>query len=54
MIVAELEEIRARYGDERRTEIVVSSEDIDIEDMIVEEDMVVTVSHAGLHQDETP
>ena len=47
VIVAELEEIRARYGDERRTEIVVSSEDIDIEDMIVEEDMVVTVSHAG-------
>ena len=47
VIVAELEEIKARYGDERRTEIVVSSEDIDIEDMIVEEDMVVTVSHAG-------
>ena len=47
MIIAELEEIKARYGDERRTEIVMSSEDIDIEDMIVEEDMVVTVSHAG-------
>jgi DNA gyrase subunit A len=47
VIVEELTEIRARYGDERRTEIVISSEDIDIEDMIVEEDMVVTVSHAG-------
>ena len=47
VIVSELEEIRARYGDERRTEIVFSSEEIDIEDMIVEEDMVVTVSHAG-------
>lgn len=47
VIVAELEEIKGRYGDERRTEIVVSSEDIDIEDMIVEEDMVVTVSHGG-------
>ena len=47
VIIEELTEIRARYGDERRTEIVVSSEDIDIEDMIVEEDMVVTVSHAG-------
>ncbi len=47
VIIAELEEIKARYGDERRTEIVMSSEDIDIEDMIVEEDMVVTVSHAG-------
>ncbi len=47
VIVEELTEIRARYGDERRTEIVFSSEDINIEDMIVEEDMVVAVSHAG-------
>jgi DNA gyrase subunit A len=47
VIVSELEEIRSRFGDERRTEIVVSSEDIDIEDMIVEEDMIVTVSHYG-------
>jgi DNA gyrase subunit A len=47
VIVSELEEIKSRFGDERRTEIVVSSEDINIEDMIVEEDMVVTVSHSG-------
>ncbi len=47
VIVAELEDIKSRFGDERRTEIVVSSEDINIEDMIVEEDMVVTVSHSG-------
>ncbi len=47
MIEEELEDIRKRYGDERRTEIVTSSEDIDIEDMIVEEDMVVTTSHQG-------
>lgn len=47
VIVKELLEIKAKYGDERRTEIVHSSEDIDIEDMIVEEDMVVTVSHSG-------
>ncbi|MFB3925780.1 MAG: DNA gyrase subunit A [Syntrophales bacterium] len=47
VIVKELEEIRVKYGDERRTEIVHSSDDIDIEDMIVEEDMVVTVSHFG-------
>lgn len=47
VIVKELLEIKAKYGDERRTEIVHSSEDIDIEDMIVEEDMVVTVSHYG-------
>jgi DNA gyrase subunit A len=47
IIVAELAEIRKKYGDERRTEIVASVDDIDIEDMIVEEDMVVTVSHSG-------
>jgi DNA gyrase subunit A len=47
IIVAELGEIKKKYGDERRTEIVGSVNDIDIEDMIVEEDMVVTVSHYG-------
>ena len=45
IIVEELEDIKKRYGDDRRTEIVASIEDIDIEDLIVEEDMVVTVSH---------
>jgi len=47
VIIAELEDVQTRYGDERRTEIVVSPDEIDIEDMIVEEDMVVTVSHSG-------
>lgn len=47
VVVTELDEVKARFGDERRTEIVASSEDIDIEDLIVEEDMVVTISHAG-------
>jgi DNA gyrase subunit A len=47
VIINELNEIKSKYGDERRTEIVASTEDIDIEDMIVEEDMVVTISHAG-------
>ncbi len=47
VIIREMEEIKARFGDERRTEIVTSVEDIGIEDMIVEEDMVVTVSHSG-------
>ncbi|MBW2631313.1 MAG: DNA gyrase subunit A [Deltaproteobacteria bacterium] len=41
IIIAELED----NGDARRTEIVLSSTDIGIEDMIVEEDMVVTISH---------
>jgi len=47
VVVNELEEIKKLYGDERRTEIVVDSGDINIEDMIVEEDMMVTVSHSG-------
>jgi len=47
VIINELLEIKERYGDERRTEIVASSEDINIEDMIVEEDMVVTITHSG-------
>ena len=47
IIVEELEDCRKRYGDERRTEIVLTSAEINIEDLIVEEDMVVTVSHHG-------
>ena len=47
IIKDELAAIRDRYGDERRTEIVHSAEDIDIEDMIPNEDMVITVSHQG-------
>jgi DNA gyrase subunit A len=47
VIVSEMQDIKAIYNDERRTEIVAGSEDIAIEDMIIEEDMVVTVSHAG-------
>ncbi|MGH7769008.1 MAG: DNA gyrase subunit A, partial [Candidatus Binatia bacterium] len=47
IIVEELEEIKKNYGDERRTQIIDHSEEISIEDMIVEEDMVVTISHEG-------
>ncbi len=47
VIIEELTEIKEKYGDERRTEIVASTEDINIEDMIVEEDVVVTISHTG-------
>ena len=47
IIVEELKEIKERYGDPRRTEIVDRSEEISIEDLIVEEDMVVTISHEG-------
>ena len=44
---AELLEVKKLHGDERRTEIVDESTEISIEDMIVEEDMVVTISHEG-------
>ncbi len=47
IVIQELEEIREEYGDERRTEITGAVEGIETEDLIVEEDMVVTVSHAG-------
>ena len=43
----EVLELKKKYGDERRTEIVAKAEDIDIEDLIAEEDMVITISHAG-------
>ena len=47
IVVAELREVRAQYGDARRTVIVEESADLNIEDLIAEEDMVVTVSHEG-------
>ena len=47
IIVDELQQIKKQYGDERRTEIVAEASEIDIEDLIVEEDMVITVSRGG-------
>ena len=47
LIVEELDEIRERYGDARRTEIVEAEGDISIEDLVPDEEVVVTVSHAG-------
>jgi len=46
-VVKELEEVRSRYAEPRRTEIVRGESSIDLEDLIQEEDMVVTVSHEG-------
>jgi len=42
-----VKEIRDKYGDERRTKIVDEAAAISVEDLIVEEDMVVTISHEG-------
>lgn len=47
IIKDELLEMKDRYGDERKTGIVYSADDIGIEDMIAEEDMVITISHEG-------
>jgi DNA gyrase subunit A len=47
MIIKELEELIEKYGDDRRTELIDYEEDIDIEDLIEEEDVVVTISHSG-------
>src|SRR5436190_858926 len=43
----ELTEVAAGFGDQRRTEIVADQGEFSIEDLIAEEDMVITVSHAG-------
>ncbi len=47
VIREELEEIVSEYGDERRTEITASQHDLTVEDLITEEDRVVTISHGG-------
>ena len=47
IIKTELIEMKDKYGDERRTEIVDAEEEISIEDLIAEEDMVITISHQG-------
>ena len=47
IIKDELNEIKERYGDERRTSIEASTGDISYEDMIPEENMVITISHEG-------
>ena len=47
VIQEELEEIKEKYGDERKTEITTTKVDLTIEDLIQEEEVVVTLSHAG-------
>lgn len=47
IIKDELIEIRDKYGDERKSEIVYAAEDFRIEDMIADESVVVTISHLG-------
>lgn len=47
IIKEELLEIKEKYGDERKTRIVPKADEIDIEDMIEEEDMIITLTHQG-------
>ncbi len=47
IIKNELDDQVKRYNDDRRTEIVTTMEDLSFEDMVVEEDVVITISHSG-------
>ncbi|MGN8225439.1 DNA gyrase subunit A [Gracilimonas sp. BCB1] len=47
IIKEELADLKKRYGDERRTQVVHSADDFSIEDMIADEDVVVTISNKG-------
>lgn len=47
LIVTELEEVKERHGEDRRTTIEDNEAEIQVEDLIQEEDMVVTISHSG-------
>jgi len=47
IIVEELTDIKNKYADPRKTEIVDATGDVDLEDMIAEEDMVITMTHEG-------
>ena len=47
IIKEELENLKKKYGDPRRTDIVGEAEELEVEDLIAEEDVVVTISHGG-------
>jgi DNA gyrase subunit A len=47
VIREDIHEIKEKYGDKRRTQITGAAEDFDIEDLIAEEEVIVTVSHGG-------
>jgi DNA gyrase subunit A len=47
IVEQELQEVTKSYGDDRRTEIIAETQEISVEDLITEEEMVVTISHKG-------
>ena len=47
IIKEEVEELAKKFGDERRTQIVGEAEELEIEDLIAEEDVIITITHSG-------
>src|SRR6185295_20266701 len=47
IIVEELQQVKEKYGDERRTKITGAAQEFEIEDLVAEEDVVVSISHMG-------
>jgi DNA gyrase subunit A len=47
IVIDELDKIKEQFGDARRTELIAADDEISLEDMIQEEDVVITVSHTG-------
>ena len=47
IIKEELKEVNKKYGDERRTQLMAEQEELEMEDLIQEEDVVITISHSG-------
>lgn len=47
IIVSDMQMLKERYGDERRTQIMLADDDFSIEDIIADEEMVITISHQG-------
>ncbi|MCX5667565.1 MAG: DNA gyrase subunit A, partial [Candidatus Omnitrophica bacterium] len=47
IIKEDMKELSEKFGDERRTEVLPETEELDIEDLIAEEDVVIMISHAG-------
>ena len=54
VICQELSEVKKQYGDERKTKIISQSIDMDDEDLINQEDVVITISHAGYAKIQSP
>ncbi|UCB56721.1 MAG: DNA gyrase subunit A [Candidatus Omnitrophota bacterium] len=47
IIKDELDELKKKFGDDRRTQVVGEAEDLEIEDLIAEEDVIITITHSG-------